>query len=269
MGYSQKRIGKNGKPRYTAVYQDIRGDRLSAGTFARKDDADEAWQTAEVKAREGRAGDPKRGRQKFRNYVEKWFPDHPLELRSRENYTYYLERHIIDWFGPMPMAEILPSDVRAWVNKLRAEGVPASSVGYCLTILSAIFTTALNDQVVFLHPCKGVKTPTVAKKIRQIVTPEQFDELYEALPDGMMQLLIEVDIEGGLRWGELTELRPKDFTMGTRGHDGQPGCDRTGQEVSSRWGKVRCQGIPERRGTSRGSSERRAGQQGPGVHRCA
>ena len=45
MGYSQKRAGKNGKFRYTAVYQDIRGLRHSAGTYAKKEDADHAWQT--------------------------------------------------------------------------------------------------------------------------------------------------------------------------------------------------------------------------------
>jgi hypothetical protein len=30
------------------------------------------------------------------------------------------------------------------------------------SVLSAIFTTVLNDQITFLHPCMGVKTPTVA-----------------------------------------------------------------------------------------------------------
>jgi integrase len=102
------------------------------------------------------------------------------------------------------------------VTKLEGEGVPASSIGYCLTILSAIFTTALNDQVVFLHPCKGVAAPTVPKKVRQIVTPEQFDLLYAALADDAMQHLVEIDIECGLRWGELTELRPRDFNLRAR-----------------------------------------------------
>jgi hypothetical protein len=41
-------------------------------------------------------------------------------------------------------------------------------------ILSAIFTTALNDQATFLHPGKGVKTPPVPVKSRTIITPEQF-----------------------------------------------------------------------------------------------
>jgi integrase len=217
MGYSRVRTSRNGKPRYTAYYWDVRGKERSAGTYSSRKDADDAWQTAEAKVREGRASDPRRGRQRFRQYVEEqWFPNHRLELRARENYTYYLNRHIIGWFGPMRMIEILPSHVRAWVIKLEGERVPASSIAYCLTILSAIFTTALNDQVVFLHPCKGVKGPIVPKKVRQIVTPEQFELLYEALTDDAMRLLVETDIESGLRWGELTELRPKDFNVGSR-----------------------------------------------------
>jgi site-specific recombinase XerC len=101
--------------------------------------------------------------------------------------------------------------VREFVTKLENDEVKPSSIGYCLTILRAIFTTALNDQAVFFHPCTGVSAPTVAKKIRQIITPEQYDVLHEALAEEKWQLLVETDIESGLRWGELTELRPKDL----------------------------------------------------------
>jgi integrase len=216
MGWVERRTGRNGTVSYRAQYRDIRGRKQSAGTFANERLAKKAWQKAEVKIDEGCAGDPRRQKQRFQRYVEEeWFPNHRLELRARENYTYYLNRHIIPWFGPMRMIEILPSHVREFVTKLEREGVPASSIGYCLTILSAIFTTALNE-VTFLHPCRGVTAPAVPKKIRQIVTPEQFDLLYDALTDDMMQLLVETDIESGLRWGELTELRPRDFNMSVR-----------------------------------------------------
>ena len=65
---------------------------------------------------------------------------------------------------------------------------PAESAGPVgpVTRTSAIFTTALNDQVVFIHPCKGVKTPTVPQKPRTIITPEQFGRVLEALPDDTM-----------------------------------------------------------------------------------
>ena len=62
------------------------------------------------------------------------------------------------------MVEILPSHVREWVNELEREGVGAPTIKYCKVIVDAIFTTALNDQVTFLHPGKGVKTPPVAEE---------------------------------------------------------------------------------------------------------
>ncbi|MGH8862865.1 MAG: tyrosine-type recombinase/integrase, partial [Jatrophihabitantaceae bacterium] len=84
------------------------------------------------------------------------------------------------------------------------------------TILSAIFTTALNDQVVFLHPCAGVKSPTVARKPRVIASPAQYDAVHQALPGPLSQLMVETAIESGLRWGELTELRSRDLDTRSR-----------------------------------------------------
>ena len=217
MGYSRKRVGRKGNVRYTAYYEDIRGQVLSAGTFARKEEADNKWKEAEALEKQGRGLALVRGKQKFGPYVtETWFPNHRLELRGRENYDIYLNAYILDYFSPMQMNQIFPDVVRKFVTKLADEGVPASSIEYCLTILRAIFTTALNDQVVFIHPCTGVEAPARPKKIRKIITPEQFDTFYDALAVEMWQLLAEIDIETGVRWGELTEFRPKDFDFANR-----------------------------------------------------
>ena len=50
----------------------------------------------------------------------------------------------------------------------------------------------------------------------KIITPEQFDAIYGALPDADAQLLVETVIESGLRWGELTELRVSDLDLASR-----------------------------------------------------
>ena len=138
-----------------------------------------------------------------------------MEVTTREAYTYQIAKHILPWFGPMRMNEIMPSHVREWVTDLQAKGVGPATIQKLRFILSAIFTAALDD-VTFLHPCKGVKTPTVPRKPLKIITPEQFDAIYEALPDDAWRLLIETDIESGLRWGELTEFRVKDLDPATR-----------------------------------------------------
>src|SRR5712691_2285252 len=68
----------------------------------------------------------------------------------------------------------------------------------------------------YIHPCRGVKIPTVPATPRTIITPEQFDAIYAALPNADVQLLVETAIETGLRWGELTELRPGDLDPASR-----------------------------------------------------
>ncbi|MFG1921093.1 tyrosine-type recombinase/integrase [Cryptosporangium sp. NPDC048952] len=214
MGYSRKRFSGKGKPRYTAYFVDIKGKERSAGTFGSEKEADKAWQKAEVEIAAGKVGDRRRGRQTLRRYVEKeWFPNHAIEASVRQNYTYWLNRYILPELGTMRMVEILPVHVRQWVLKLESDKVPAPTIRACKVVVDAIFTTALNDQVTYLHPGRGVKTPPVATKPRKIITPEQFDAFYNAIDDHRMRLLAETDIETGLRWGELTEARVKDLDL--------------------------------------------------------
>src|SRR4051812_30105538 len=56
VGQSRKRIGGDGKARYTAYYDDVTGRRRSAGTFASRREADRAWSAP--KPRPPRAGTP-------------------------------------------------------------------------------------------------------------------------------------------------------------------------------------------------------------------
>jgi len=217
VGYCRKRTSRDGQARYTAYYWDLKGRERSAGTFPTRRGADKAWQRAEARLAEGRIGDPARGRMTFRHYVEEiWLRSHEVELSTRQSYTYSIYKHIMPEFGSRRMVEILPEHVRTWVARLKDEGVTPKTIRNNKAMLSAIFSTALNDQVTFLHPCKGVKTPTVPVKPRTIITPEQFDVLYEALRGAEPRLLVETAIESGLRWGELSELRAGDLDCVTR-----------------------------------------------------
>ncbi len=214
MGQARKRVGADGKARYTAYYDDVAGRRRSAGTFTSKRDAEKAWQRAEAHTGEGRHTDSGRSRQLLRRYVEdEWFPNHQIELTTRQNYRYVLDKHILPVFGGYKMIAILPADIRAWLTTLKDAGVKPATIKYCLSVLSAVFTTAFNDQITTLHPCAGIKAPTVPTGQRRIITPDQFAAIHAALPTAELRLLIETDIETGLRWGELIELRTHDLDL--------------------------------------------------------
>ncbi len=214
MGQARKRIGGDGKARYTAYYDDVTGRRRSAGTYASRRDADRAWQRAEADTAKGRHTDSGRSRQLFARYVEQeWFPNHQIELTTRQNYRYVLDKHILPVFGGYRMIAILPADIRAWIASLKDAGVKPATVKHCLAVLSAIFTTAFNDQITTLNPCAGIKAPTVPPATRRIITPDQFAAIHAALPTPELRLLVETDVETGLRWGELVELRVGDLDL--------------------------------------------------------
>jgi hypothetical protein len=159
VGQSRKRVGRDGTARWTAYYDDVTGRRRSAGTFATEKQADRACQRAEAGVAEGRATDLGRGRQRFARYVtEVWFPNHRIELTTRQNYSYYLDKHILPAFGGFKMIEIMPADIRDWITKASSEGVKPATIKYCLSVLSAIFTTALNDQITTLPLQRGQGT---------------------------------------------------------------------------------------------------------------
>jgi integrase len=148
--------------------------------------------------------------------MEKWLPHHLLEPGVRPNYASHIRNHLLPFFGPMKMRDIMPEQVREWVTWMKDKGASAVTIQFSKgSVLNAIFTTALDDEIIGIHPSHGVKIPASPARPRRIITPDQFDHLYQALPGADAQLLVETDIESGLRWGELTELRVRDLDFGT------------------------------------------------------
>ena len=131
-----------------------------------------------------RFNDPRRGRQTFGRYVTaEWLPNHVMEITTREAYTYQISKHIMPWFGPIRMNEIMPANVREWVTDLQAKGVTPATIQKVRFILSAIFTAALDD-VTFLHPCKG----RTADPRSRGPAPQQFHSRYSRSEDGCKTL---------------------------------------------------------------------------------
>ncbi|MEU6246023.1 tyrosine-type recombinase/integrase [Glycomyces sp. NPDC047010] len=213
MGWSVPHVSKKGRTTYRAYFRDMRGETVYEGTYATEKESDKAWQAAEARIADGRIVDAKGGRVKFKDYVlETWFPNHVIEQSSADDYEYRIRKYLNPWFGHLPMNQIYPADVREWVTWMRKDQeVSPANLKKTMSPLSAIFKTALNDGLIYLHPCKGIKLPTVPETEKEILTVEEFDAVFVEIADFEMQMLLETDIETGFRWGELTELRAKDW----------------------------------------------------------
>jgi integrase len=106
------------------------------------------------------------------------------------------------------MADIMPSTVQGWVTKAVADGLSARSVVKYHVMLHGIFKRAVRDRIIAHNPCTDTELPKVVGRKIQILTPEKFDRLLDAIPDRWTPLVLTA-IDTGLRWGELIALRPR------------------------------------------------------------
>jgi integrase len=192
-----------------AVYRDPDGRVRSAGSFSSRRAAERAAHAAEQRVLEGRWHDASLGAVAFREYVEDdWLPSKHIEATTRAAYQSNLDKHFYPFFGQRPMAKVAPSTVQDWVTHAAASGLSPRSIRKYHAMLHSIFKRAVRDQVILLNPCEHTELPKVVLKRSPTLTPDQFDRLIAAIPEGH-RLMVETAIETGMRWGELIALRPR------------------------------------------------------------
>jgi hypothetical protein len=102
--------------------------------------------------------DPRRGRQTLATYVkDEWFPNHVIEMTTRENYRNGLRLYIVPELGTLRLDEIEPNDVREWITTLQGPTYRATpdTIQKCKYIVDAVLTTAFNDKIIPYHPGRG------------------------------------------------------------------------------------------------------------------
>lgn len=214
MSWVMKRKTSDGQTRYQAMYRDPTGAKRSAGTFRARVEAERAGTAAEIKIGEGTWIDHKAGEVLFADCIGRsWWPNqHHLELTTKAGYRSILDKHFLPYLGKYPLKAIAPTVVQGWVSHAIAGGLSPRSIRKDHTLLHGIFKAAVRDRLIAHNPCEGTTLPKVVIAPRDIVTPEQFDQLLAAVPE-RHQLLVLVGIETGMRLGELAGLRPKHIDL--------------------------------------------------------
>lgn len=97
-------------------------------------------------------------------------------------------------------------EVREWVAALTARGLSASRVRQALVVLSQVLDAAVDDDLIAVNPCRGVRPPRLPQTEPVILAPKDVDRLRDAIrpPFG---LLVDLLAYGGLRIGEAFALR--------------------------------------------------------------
>jgi integrase len=195
---------------YSGVYRVGDGER-SAGTFETYEEAEAAWLGKADRVRRGTHIDPNKSRMLFRDFVEIYRMTHHIEQSlTAKNQDSVLRNHLLPTFGSLQLQEIDTLTVQAWMKSMATDGLAAATRRSHLGTLSGVMTAALHWGYIERHPCPGVKKPNEKASRDHALERAEFDKVHAVLPGPVSQLFVWVDVNSGLRIGELTELRVSD-----------------------------------------------------------
>jgi integrase len=203
-------VRKRSSGRWQVVYR-VDGRMYSAGAYTFKADALACLATIESDLRRGAWIDPRAGKMTLRVYADEWLDQrNDLAFRTKELYTYLLERHIIPSLGNATLIGLAPSKIRSWHSSLAREHPSTAAKAYRL--LSSILRTAVTDGFLVSSPCKvaggGVERPAE----RPVATVHEVEALEAAMPEHL-RLIVLLATWCQLRRAELLGLRRKDIDL--------------------------------------------------------
>lgn len=165
----------------------------------------------EVDLARGSYVDPKAGKITVATFAKSWLADLDIDELSRQNMEMRFRKRIIPYLGQAQLGALKPSAVRNWDRILREEGLSDRYRHTLFGNLSAMFTAAIDDDLISKHPFQGksVKQPKAAQKKIVPWKESKVWEMQQALP-GRFQVAVDLGAGLGLRQGECFGLAAED-----------------------------------------------------------
>ncbi len=139
----------------------------------------------------------------------------PLKASTVEHYRKLL-RGPLSTFAPILVASISKRDVDDWWISVTKSG-KRTSASKAYKLLVAVMKRALEDGLILSNPC-SVRGAQSANSGKEIIcpTPEEVAKIAKAM-GGSLTMMVLLMSYGGLRYGEVTEMRRKDINLAKNG----------------------------------------------------
>ena len=138
----------------------------------------------------------------------------PYKPSAARGYAQTLRAHVLPTLGARRLDEVRRADVQDLVEQLRRRGLAPSTIHNVLDPLRVLFRRAVRRDEVVVDPTDGLELPAVRGQRDRIETPENAQQLLDALPADQRPLWT-VAMFAGLRRGELLALRWTDVDFET------------------------------------------------------
>lgn len=209
--------------RYQASYV-VGGERHNAPeTFTTLTDA-RGWLSVKRSEVERAEWKPRTARKRvtFREYAveyveHKTVAGRPIKASTRANYLQLIDTALADFHDTM-LDAITPEAVAKWhAASVKSGRLTLTARAY--QVLRAVLAYAVENRRIDENPAR-IKGAVKGKTGRRVEPPSDAElAIIVATVDPRLTLMVEIAAWGGLRYGELTELRRRDFDLETLADD--------------------------------------------------
>jgi integrase len=145
------------------------------------------------------------------DYATQWIENRNLAPRTRKLYTDLLAKHIRPTLGEIEIGSLSADDVNRWHAKTLVDRPTARAHAYGL--LHAVCASAVEADMLTKNPCAIKRAMSTNRKREPVLlSVAELKALAEAMRPEQFKVLVLLSAWGALRFGEVTELRRKDFS---------------------------------------------------------
>ena len=204
---STGRPADDGSPRYVVNYRDPEG-RQRRKTFRRKAEAVAFRNTVEADKLRGTYLDVDAGRISFRAYAAEWLASRTFSPLTYEATELRLRLHVLPVIGNLELRQIKPSTIQ---KLLRSMELAETYRRVIFSNVSAIFSAAVDDDLIAKNPCKASSVTRPATSRRKVVPwpSEWVSSMHDSLP-AKYRIAVTLGSGLGLRQGEVFGLGAED-----------------------------------------------------------
>jgi integrase len=132
---------------------------------------------------------------------------------TRRHYSILLKKYALPVIGGVKIKSLKKQDIRKMFDTLQSEGVSPSTIAHLKTALGYLFRQAVDSEVIPINPTHRIKTPVSRPDPTYTLEAKDFSKVLKNLPTEGSRLFARFLVGSGLRFGEATELRVKDFNF--------------------------------------------------------
>ncbi|WP_157156246.1 site-specific integrase [Diaminobutyricimonas sp. LJ205] len=201
-------VKKRDNGSWRARYRDAAG-KEHARHFPRKVDAQRWLDEVTTSVVTGTYVDPKTAKLTVGEWATTWLRGYETKRPSTVRQARVHLKLILAKFEQRALADIRPSEVKAWMGELKDSGYADSTVYAIHRRLSQLYSDAIHDGIVPRSPVSRRTSPGAGKPRPYVATTKQIWALHDALPEHFRPVVL-LGAFAGLRVAEIAALRVTD-----------------------------------------------------------